>query len=1064
MQAEYFIKSEKYMNVNFNAINGMESDIEKTRISMEAGVSFSLTNTKEAGPKSAVAVDLAGSLMNDQALSKAGKTKNDIMAEAQNTDAAIRHNYMSVMANNMSSEDFARASDEGFDFSEMDPAETVTILDKIKATLAMSGTEIIGYTDDISSDKLAKITGSTSFANEIISAFHENDIPITEENVTDTKVVMDNLKDITTISDGAVKYLTLNELPPTMENIYLAEHATNGQNHRSGAFIALETEGYYAQKADKLEWSAVEDQAKRIISDAGFDPTEKNILDEAKWMIEESIPLTRENLQKVDELKNLPLPMSMEEIVKSATMSIANKNGAGKGLVQDQKNIINEAIDIAEKVDHIGSKAIEQVVSESKELNIKNLSEATEKINTQERSGLQNTEKTDSVKLRNEKVTDTNTADLKELTPEQKIEALEARKQLEEIRLSMTVTANIRLLDKGFRLETEPITKVIEALNNEIQSISADLFGEVDTAKYKLFEETTTKVSEFRTLPAAVIGRHDLSMKESLLAIYDDAKALKLRYDKAGATYEAVGTEVRADLGDNIKKAFRNVDELLKNAGQEINEENRRVVRILGYNRMEISEENIERVRVMDEKLMNAINKLKPGAVLNMIRAGHNPLKMTLDELSNELSGQDRNPSKQEEKYSKFLYKLEKNAEITSEEKESFIGIYRLFNTLKVTDNAAIGAVLETGAAMTIENLLSAVRTTRTEKKGIDFKIDNSFGGLEAKGSATKSISSQIESAFIYYSEKADTVYENLEPDKLHKAAPTEDMLLDELAERLMEAEESQESIETEEKYYGEKASELRKAAQGQISPELSKELTEYNLEANVETVQAYLNLKSGRKGKETSIWEQAEKIAKLAFKETKQEMIEDLIDEDNYEDVYVEKMLKLSSDLDEILMTETDSYIDVRTIHLMQKQLTVATKMARQQSFEIPVEVDGRTVAMHVTLRETALDGRKVEAEVETKYYGHISMAMTIDDNTVKGALASAYHQSGDLAEYMTEVRDRFINGLKEAEPTLVTDSTNIGIFYRRQEAGSAIAGSENGIFENRTLLRMAEVFVHSV
>ena len=1040
------------MNVNLNAINGMESDIEKTRKSTDAGVSFALTKTKETRVRSAIAVDLAGTLSNDQSLVKAGKTKSDIMAEAQNTNTAVRHNYMSVMANNMSSEDFAQAAAEGYDFSDMKPEETVTILDKIKATLAMSGTEVIGYTDDISSEKLAKITGSTTLANEIRSAFHENDIPVTEENVADTMAVVDNMKDITALSDGAVKFMTLNDLMPTMENIYLAEHATNGQTRNGGSFIALETEGYYAQKADKLEWTAVEDQAKRIISDAGFDPSEESILEEARWMIEESIPLTRENIQKVDELKNISLPLPQEEIIRSAAMSIANKNGAAMGLLQDQENTIDKAVEIAEKVDLIGTKEIERVIYESKELNIKNLSEAAEKKQPEISE--------EKKEVKPERPKDNNI----ELTPDQKIKALEAKKQMEEIRLSMTVSANIRLLDKGFKLETEPITKVIDALDAEIRSISENLFGEEDTSKYRLFEETTAKVAELKTLPIAVIGRYDLSMKESLGEIYDDAKELKVRYDKAGATYEAVGTEVRADLGDNIKKAFRNVDELLRDVGEEINEENRRVVRILGYNRMEVSPENIERVRTVDEKLMSTVEKLKPGAVLNMIRAGHNPLKMTLDELSNELSGQDREPSKQEEKYARFLYKLEKNAEITSEERESFIGIYRLFNTLKMTDNAAIGAVLETGAEMTIENLLSAVRSKRAGKKGLDFKVNDEFGGIEQKATLTKSISAQIETAFIYYSEKADTVYENLEPDKLHKAAPKDDMLLDELADRLSDAEESEESLEAEQKYYGEKAAEIRKTAQGQISGEISKELAEYSLEANVETVQAFLNLKSGRKGKETSVWDHAEKIARLAFKETKQKMLEDLINEDDYEAAYVDKMLELSADLDEILLTQANSYIDVKSIHLMQKQLTVATKMARQQSFEIPVDVDGRTVSMHVTLRETALDGRKVEAELETLDYGHISMAMTIDDNVVKGAFAASYPQSGEMADYLSEVRDKFLNGLKEVEPTLVTESTNIGIFYRRQEAGTAVAGSENGVFENRTLLRMAEIFVHSV
>ena len=57
-----------------------------------------------------------------------------------------------------------------------------------------------------------------------------------------------------------------------------------------------------------------------------------------------------------------------------------------------------------------------------------------------------------------------------------------------------------------------------------------------------------------------------------------------------------------------------------------------------------------------------------------------------------------------------------------------------------------------------------------------------------------------------------------------------------------------------------------------------------------------------------------------------------------------------------------------------------------------------------------------------------------------------------------------KFINELKTSEPTLDADIKDIGIFYRRAEAGSAVAGSKNGIFDNRTLLRMAELFVHAV
>ena len=63
---------------------------------------------------------------------------------------------------------------------------------------------------------------------------------------------------------------------------------------------------------------------------------------------------------------------------------------------------------------------------------------------------------------------------------------------------------------------------------------------------------------------------------------------------------------------------------------------------------------------------------------------------MTLEELSNELNDQQKESSKQEEKYAKFLYKLEKKGEITEEEKQSYIGIYRLFANLKKSFNELV--------------------------------------------------------------------------------------------------------------------------------------------------------------------------------------------------------------------------------------------------------------------------------------------------------------------------------------------------------------------------------------
>ncbi|WP_155833239.1 DUF6240 domain-containing protein [Butyrivibrio sp. WCD3002] len=1031
------------MNISINALSGTESDFDKKAVSMEAG--FQFNNQKVTKSQSAAVVDLGSSLFSNDAYGEGTKTQNDIMAQAQNTEMSIRHNYMSVMANTLSPEDYAKAAEEGFDFSQTSSDETVTILDKIKAVLAQSGEEIIGYTDDLSAGELKKITGSEGLANQIVSTFHKNDIPVTKENVKEVTETVRQMSEIDSLSEGAVKFMVTNNLTATMDNIYMAEHATNGQNAKSRGLIALEAGGYYAQKADKIEWDSLRDQAARIIEEAGLETTPENEK-LAKWMVEQSIPLTTDNLKKADELSNIKLPMSVEAIVDSAVKSIANKNTAAAGTVTGEENHLEKAVAINKKTRLITDVDIEEAVKRGEKINLKTL------FDVHEEKGQQ--------------------SQISEPVKNQDVNFLTARKQLEEVRLSMSVTANLRLIDKGFSIDTAPMEELITSLNNEIEEIGKSIFGSTPditgkecAEKLRLFDTTENKLNEFRTYPLALVGRIDPEKNDSLDAIIESGYRLKLRYEKAGATYEAVGTQVRADLGDNIKKAFRNVDDILTDLKEDLNDENRRVVRILGYNRMEISPENIEKVRTVDEKLINAIDKLKPQAVLNMIREGKNPLNMTLDELSNNLSDGDKDRSGREEKYAKFLYKLEKNAEISPEEKESYIGIYRLFHTLKKTDNAAIGTVLETGAPMTLENLLSATRTLKAEKRGLDYKLDENFSGIDAGERITKAIDSQIETAFLYYSEKADIVYQNLDPEKLNKAKPKEDTLLDKLADELAMTQEDSAAIETEKAYYSEESRRIRAIVDMADDTDVAEELIRNEIEVNVSNLEALINLRAGRRGR-NGLFNQAERISDLSFKEKEAEILDELAGGIEFKQFYEEQLEELSESLDDMLTQEsgTASFIDVKAIQLMQKQITVAVKMADRGSFEIPVEVDGRTVSMHVTLKDSDNEGSKMEASVESGFYGRISMAVTIENGELKGAFASSLTQSEDVIEYMTELRSRFVKEADLPDSELDIKESNISIMYHRSEAGSVVRGAEKGFSDNRQLLRMAAIFVHAL
>ena len=157
---------------------------------------------------------------------------------------------------------------------------------------------------------------------------------------------------------------------------------------------------------------------------------------------------------------------------------------------------------------------------------------------------------------------------------------------------------------------------------------------------------------------------------------------------------------------------------------------------------MEMTEENFEKIRATDELLTDVIDKMKPATVLSMIREGVNPLTKTLEELQEYLNSQPENVAQEIESYSKFLYQLEKKDGISEEERSAYIGIYRLLRQIEKGDDAAIGALQKTGAAFTLENLLTAVRTTK--KKSMDYTIDDTFTGVNAKNTAVPTILEQI--------------------------------------------------------------------------------------------------------------------------------------------------------------------------------------------------------------------------------------------------------------------------------------------------------------------------------
>ena len=982
----------------------------------------------------------------DQAYTDKGKGQNDIASMADAADLQTMRDYDTLMANGMTDADYAKASEDGYDLKDEDSEAAVNIIDKIKAVLVESGTEITGFTDDLSREQLTEITGSQAYANELVQSFHENDVPVTKENVAAVQNAVSRADTLTQPQEAAVGYMIENRMDPTIDHLYLASYSTNGQSASGSGFYAQETSGYYARKADQTDWEQIAPQINQVISDAGYQTEDMAAQTQAKSLIENGIPLTTDNLQRGMEISSLTFPLSRTDVVNAAVSAIADGKETTQGNLADPRSRVQKAADLNEATSKIGDQAVQNTVTEGKELNLKNLLQAE-----QQTGNAQNKISEDILNTSAESETNENNS-----VEYNDINVINARKQLEEVRLIMSTQTNLKLLKSGYQIDTAPMEDLISQLKNaaaQLQSTGAA--SGTASQQTTLYAEATQKISYMPQIPAAIVGALKDEFKvDTLDEIYVKGTQLQLTYDKAGDLYEALMTAPRADLGDRMEKAFQNVDDLLSEIGQDTTPENRRAVRILAYNQMSVTSENVEQVRAWDNKLTNTVDRLKPSAVLSMIRDGQNPLTMTIDELNQNLDERNDSDTKQDEKYAKFLYKLEKQSDITSEEKESYIGIYRLFNTLQKTDDAAIGTLLNTGAEMTIGNLLSATRTLKSAGTGMDYTVDDSFGGLEAVQSGVPTISEQIESAFIYYSAKADTVSENMEPEKLKAYGPTDTTELAEFADAL-ETADIDETLE--ESWNKDQLKEIRDTVSTQEKASAQQELQENNIPVSISHLQAMEEMLSSRKTTGTSIWDRYEELTgsrDLAQSED--------ADSEDYCSSYKEDLQQMADQLNKVISDTDVTYIDMKAISLMHKQLAVAQEMADHGSYEIPVQVGEQTVSMHVVLQKDEGEGSGVEASLETQDYGTLSVSMRIRNGKVSGLLKTDHGETPQTRNYCETVRARLSENISGQLPQLNFDENDMAVIYGSKSNG-AIAGSEEKA-SDQTLLSLARAFVTAI
>lgn len=651
---------------------------------------------------------------------KNGLVLNCDIKKEDKIDAGKANSYSEDMAESINvinemitPKGYSQMEELGITPDKDDPTKTIGVYERIQIELATycEDYNVIGLSID--KEKIEEILGSKAFAASVSKA-------MSSRNIDDTK--KENI-----IRSGQ-------EL--TVDNMYKANHSVGANSSiypkpGAGTEPKVETDAVYI---GEKEWKELAPQIEKMLTKSGLEANEKN-MEAGKWLISKDLPLTVENIEKVNILNEIASMSDgdFKEYISENICKAMYFTGSAKGALLSTNTFDTSNINKYIKgLDEVTQDEIESLESNNKTINFKNIEAIINKTKKDASTGNNVQEKNEVVSKANE------------------MAYSKGWQAIIEARAVLTASSLTQLKIMGVNIDVTSIYDMVDAIKSSNDEVASSMLqlgrAEVSDKNISTFWGSVNGIYAIESAHVGSVSNMniDASLKENVDAIalwqkknnsqygmnlkgslekIPGNNVPNFRFVKAAiSTYEAVGTQVRGDLGDSYKKAFANVDTLIEENGLEVNEYNRRAVRILGYNSMEITPENIKDVKEKVAEIDYLVKNLTPKAVSYLIANDIDPMKEDIRSLNerleaiNEEIGADYN-----EKFSEYLWKLDRRSEISKEDRAKFIKLYRDIYSITKSDTSAVGAAMESGYELNLSNLLKAANSRKVS--GYDRKL-----------------------------------------------------------------------------------------------------------------------------------------------------------------------------------------------------------------------------------------------------------------------------------------------------------------------------------------------------
>ena len=877
-------------------------------------------------------------------LKEADDVKSQIMASASDAKLSLKALMMKL-----SGADAVKLDEDGFNLTDATPDDMVNIIEKIKIELAMHSDDYVNYGTAVSKDKIESVTGSAATAASIESRMQGADIAVNDESVAEVKGALEKSSELKPLSENTKNYMVANGIEPSIAGIYQAQAATSSSISADGVTI-----GRCTNVVSDADFEALRPGIEKIIASAGLEVNDKTLAD-ARAFIDAQIPVTKENIENKAQLDAIDIEKIQDDSDEMLNKILDNMRLGGKAentlVTGSPIDDIRTALDTINRAEYADAA---NVVSKGETFTIASL-----KLEIDARSF--------SIEYSAASVS-TGNSEVRNQASDVQQAADKAYDTLVTARVLMSANASIYLVKNNISILTTPIDELNSMLMEYEQADG--MYEEAQIAYTDVLEARKT-LNEIVRNPARVFA----SM-----------------FDKMNETYEAVGTQIRGDLGDSLKKAVQgSADDIIKELGLEGTDEDKEAIKVLAANNMDMTKENVETVKSVNAMINNLIKNMKPETVLNMIKDGVNPMNASIEEVNEYLTEANDKASKDnEEKFSKFLYKLDRTNGITKEQRKQFIGIYQMMNIFTRDAGVAAGALIKQGAEVTMNNLMTAYNSRK--HYDMDAVIDDNTGMAEVSGIAN------------YYSALFMANGGLVTPNTL-KNVDNSSGIGEQSVEMFIEQLEDNYDAAAEEQYYEEYLKEQQAAVQAgaDILRQIRNADTEIN-SGNIQAVKAFLE--SGQfpdiRGIKTTRDYARDSIEKIGHKEKLSLMYEEMKDETEEE---LQEVLSKAGDLDTQIDVNYEGFLDLR---LKDRTIGYIKNLALRHDYRIPYITDsGSTGMLKLTLVQDDDNKGRISVNMLSSVLGKVSVEAKADRESLGMYIVSDTAVSDEGSQLLDDMEE---------------------------------------------------------